>query len=205
MKKIYALILMFTLLLYSGKIFAVTHVVTLNDNPFSFSPANMTIDVGDTIIFSLLSGSHTTTSTSVPVGAATWNVPINNSNPTFQYVVNVSGQYNYQCNPHASMGMVGQFTALGTSGVNAPALTSNFSFNFLEQSAYRLNYTLNRNADVRVTLFDITGKTTKVLLATYKNAGKYAENYVIDDIRTGIYMVEMVAGNERIVRRIIIN
>jgi hypothetical protein len=67
------------------------------------------------------SGSHTTTSTVIPASAATWNSPISSTVTSFEYKVTVAGVYNYKCTPHASMGMVGSFTA------SAPAATLSVS------------------------------------------------------------------------------
>ena len=77
----------------------------------SFSPNSLNVNVGDTVKFVWSNGSHTTTAVSVPQGAATWNSPLNSSSTSFFYVVTVAGTYNFHCNIHYSMGMVGSFTA----------------------------------------------------------------------------------------------
>ena len=77
----------------------------------SFSPNSLNVHVGDTITFKWNSGSHTTTSTSVPTGAASWNTPLNSSSTSFQYIITKTGTYNFQCNFHYTMGMTGTLTA----------------------------------------------------------------------------------------------
>jgi hypothetical protein len=67
--------------------------------------------VGDIIKWVWVNGSHTTTSTDIPAGAATWDSPMNSASTTFQYEVTAPGVYNYQCTPHAAFGMTAQFTA----------------------------------------------------------------------------------------------
>jgi plastocyanin len=74
---------------------------------FSFQPATISAHVGDIIIWRWVNGMHTTTSTSVPAGAATWNAPIDSINTQFRYRVQVAGTYQYQCNFHFAQGMVG--------------------------------------------------------------------------------------------------
>jgi len=84
----------------------------VNVQNFSFSPSNLpNVIVGDTIRWVWISGTHTTTSTTIPAGAASWNHPITSSNTFYEYHVTIAGNYNYVCTPHAGMGMIGSFTA----------------------------------------------------------------------------------------------
>lgn len=83
--------------------------ITVNVANVTFSPKNFTAIIGDTIRFVWVAGVHTTTSTSVPAGALTWDKPIDNTHLTFLYPVKVAGTYNYKCTFHAAMGMVGSF------------------------------------------------------------------------------------------------
>lgn len=107
--------LIVTVLLISLKSFATIHIVQVMD--FQFSPASLNVNVGDTIRWQWVNGGHTTTSTSVPPGAATWDSPINSGNQIFSYVVTVPGNYIYWCTPHAP-GMAGSFSATTTVGIN---------------------------------------------------------------------------------------
>ncbi len=75
----------------------------------SFSPNFDSAHVGDTMHFRWSNGSHTTTSVSIPTGAATWSTPLNSSSTSFDYIVTVAGTYNFQCNIHYLMGMTGSF------------------------------------------------------------------------------------------------
>ena len=86
-----------------------THVVSVSN--IVFNPNSVNAKVGDTIKFVWSSGTHTTTSTSVPSGAATWDSPMTSTNTTFLYIISKAGTYNYQCSIHASMGMTGTFIA----------------------------------------------------------------------------------------------
>jgi plastocyanin len=97
---------------------AATQTVTLSG--FTFSPSSFSINLGDTVKWVFVSGTHTTTSTTIPVGATSWNHDINSSpvNTSFTYVPSVAGTYNYQCNIHVGFGMIGSFT------VNCSAPTS---------------------------------------------------------------------------------
>jgi plastocyanin len=91
-------------------VYATKHVVTSQN--FFFSPANLpSVFVGDTIRWVWVNGDHTTTSTTIPLGAATWNAPISFSAQSFEYRITVAGTYNYRCTPHVASGMTGSFTA----------------------------------------------------------------------------------------------
>lgn len=65
--------------------FAKTHKIKVSN--FQFSPATTNAVVGDTILFIWISGTHTTTSTSVPLGAASWDTPMTSTNKKFKYVL----------------------------------------------------------------------------------------------------------------------
>src|SRR5262245_35922881 len=74
---------------------------------FKFMPATINAKVGDVIVWQWVSGMHTTTSTSVPAGARTWNSPMDSTTPQFRYKIRVAGTYQYHCNFHFAQGMVG--------------------------------------------------------------------------------------------------
>lgn len=112
-----AIIALFTVIFPHSGAYATKHNVTVQN--FVFTPANLpNVFVGDTIRWVWVNGSHTTTSTTIPAGATTWNSPISFSVQVFEYEITIPGTYNYRCTPHVGSGMVGSFTA-----VNPPSLT----------------------------------------------------------------------------------
>lgn len=105
-------ITLFALALISAVIFdssATKHTVTVQN--FSFTPSSLTINQGDTIQWKWVNGIHTTSSTTLPVGAVAWSNPIDVSNQTFNYVPAVVGTYNYKCNIHPTT-MLASFTVI---------------------------------------------------------------------------------------------
>ena len=88
---------------------------------FVFQPATINAHVGDMIIWRFVNGMHTTTSTSVPAGAQTWNAPIDSTHTQFRYRVQVAGTYQYQCNFHVGQGMVGTIVVSAASPGQVPA------------------------------------------------------------------------------------
>ena len=101
---------------------AAKHTISAAD--FSFSPAALTVSLGDTIEWVHANGSHTTTSQMIPPGAAAWDAPLDTANPSFIYVPSEPGNYSYICVPHQSMGMAGSFTVLGPTSVKQPGTLS---------------------------------------------------------------------------------
>ncbi len=70
---------------------------------YAFTPSSFDVAVGDTIIWTLSSGSHTTTSTSVPAGAATWDYTFTGIGDSYTYIVAVEGIYEYHCAIHPTL------------------------------------------------------------------------------------------------------
>jgi plastocyanin len=75
---------------------------------FYFSPVSFDVAVGDTVVWTLVEGTHTTTSTLVPAGAATWDYTFTGVSDTYTYIVTVPGVYEYICSFHPS-NMIGSF------------------------------------------------------------------------------------------------
>lgn len=97
--------------------FATIHTIQVGTGSgFSFSPSSgLSVQAGDTVEWVWASGTHTTTSGTIPSGAASWNANITSSATTFSYVPTVAGTYNYYCVYHQSMGMTGSFTVTCTA------------------------------------------------------------------------------------------
>lgn len=79
---------------------ATVHKVKVSN--FQFSPKRVNAVVGDTILWIYKNGFHTTTSTTIPAGAAPWDSPMDVNTTKFSYVVSFAGTYNYFCLPHAA-------------------------------------------------------------------------------------------------------
>lgn len=100
--------------------FAVKHIIHVGN--YYFNPSSLSnVNAGDTVRWVWDNGSHTTTSTSVPAGASTWDEPINSSSTSYEYYPTVAGTYNYKCTPHASMGMTGSFTVISITPLSVSA------------------------------------------------------------------------------------
>lgn len=197
-------ILLFTFIAFaftSSK--AASHLVSVED--FEFDPAFLTVNVGDTIVWVWDEGSHTTTSNTIPAGAAPWNSPITSTSPVFTYTVTQPGQYLYECLPHASMGMQGLITATGSVGINentAPAFTLQPR---VIQGELLLDYSIAKSTSLAISLFDMTGKEVKHFDKSYKAAGNYNERYSLFDLPKGVYLLRLETPGDQLVRKITVN
>lgn len=73
--------------------------VTIGAENFGFSPATITISVGDTVKWVLSEGSHTTTSGAAPTPDGLWNQVITAEAPV-SVTFDQAGQFRYYCRFH---------------------------------------------------------------------------------------------------------
>ncbi len=110
---------------------------------FVFSPADITINVGETVLWINQSGTHNVngsleTFPNNPEGFFSGNPKADPFEFSFQFTK--PGFYNYQCDPHMDLGMVGTITVIGEFPklvfteilYNHPSLESSESLEFVE-------------------------------------------------------------------------
>ncbi|MEI6434673.1 MAG: T9SS type A sorting domain-containing protein [Bacteroidota bacterium] len=119
---------------------AMKHLIHVGS--YYFTPNSLNVNVGDTIRWVWDNGSHTTTSTTIPAGASTWDSPMTSSVQTFEYPVAIAGLYNYKCTPHAAMGQVATFTASAVS----PSLMVTPSNRNVTSAAGSTTFTITSNS-----------------------------------------------------------
>ena len=152
---------------------------TVTVSNFQFSPSSFNIVVGDVVHFVWASGGHTTSSSSVPVGAATWDANINSLTTTFDYTVTVPGTYNFFCKIHGALVMSGSFVASGVM----PVTLSSFNIS-IQNNKPLLSWTTQTelNADYFSIRKSINGRDFKEIgkvAATGNSANK--KNYSFSD------------------------
>ncbi|HEX5151066.1 MAG TPA: T9SS type A sorting domain-containing protein [Parafilimonas sp.] len=156
-------------LLFAMKAYPFTKVVTVQFP--SFSPSSFTINIGDSVKWVWVSGTHTTTSLTIPAGAASWNKSITSTSTTFIYVPTKLGTYNYKCTPHELMGMVASFTVV------CPQASAQISANGATTFCKGGSVLLNSNVSGGITSFqwlkkgnNISGATSSSYTATAKGS-----------------------------------
>ena len=181
-------------------------VIMVEVEDFEFNPSVFNVNVGDTIMWFWDDGFHTTTSTTIPAGASSWDSPITSTNPLFTYVVTVPGSYDFQCMPHASMGMMGHFTASVVTGVDEiPQQTFlNIKGNSSGANELTIAYGLTHKTNVTLLIYDILGNPVKVFPSNEKNAGLYEEKIPAEGIAQGIYIVELITPGSRLSKKVLL-
>ena len=101
---------------------ALSATVTITNSGFEFSPDDVNINLGDTVIFQLASNHN-----AVEVSQSTWNANGNTPLPGFsvpfgggQVVGLTTGTHFYVCSPHASGGMKGRIIVNNSTGIDSP-------------------------------------------------------------------------------------
>ena len=73
--------------------------VTVSANDFSFSPATVTVSVGDSVTWTLAEGAHTTSSGTAPDLDGLWDQALTADEP-FTFTFEEAGTYEYFCRFH---------------------------------------------------------------------------------------------------------
>ena len=201
MKKIYLLVI--AACICSLPAYAVIRTVTVSN--FQFSPVALAVNVGDTIRWTWVSGNHTTTSTTVPAGAAVWNKPITQSAQTFIYKVTVPGTYNYVCTPHAP-DMKGSFTASAVTAVPGIA-DAEPSFTLrgnVVSDELKIEFNLAASAQVSVQLYNLVGRLVRNYSNSRRSTGTSQETYLVGDLPKGLYLLAIVVDGPQTTRRVLV-
>jgi len=204
MKKLFTLCLSILLLTGLSSSNAATIMIEVED--FEFNPAAVTVNTGDTIIWMWDEGSHTTTSTLIPNGAAAWNSVLNSTSPVFIYIPVIPGSYDYVCSPHASMGMTGHFTVINTSGVSENILAgATLNSAMINNGELLLRFNLPSSSTVSVILYNAIGNVVSTLItAARKPAGSYEEKFLLPSLKGGVYVLQLHTAEGMLTKRVLI-
>ncbi|MEZ4387824.1 MAG: plastocyanin/azurin family copper-binding protein [Candidatus Krumholzibacteriia bacterium] len=96
--------------------------VNVTQTGFTFDPADVTIQAGDTVIWSWSTGAHTVTSgvdLGDPDAGDLFDATLDSANPTFSFTFNDAGVFPYFCRPHVSLGMTGTIRVEGSVAAEA--------------------------------------------------------------------------------------
>jgi plastocyanin len=121
---------LFALLLVSLAVAApsVADTTTVGTLETSFSPASVTVQLGDTVKWVWSSSIHTVTSgfdsDDLAMGML-FDAPLTEANPVFTYTFSdTAGTYPYFCQPHEAMGMFGTVVVEIVAGIPGPEAAS---------------------------------------------------------------------------------
>jgi plastocyanin len=204
MKRIYSL-LIFALICSFGRISAIaTHYnVTAPNNAFAFSPTPLTINVGDTVIFTL--GSiHGVNQVSKSVWDANGNTLLSGGFQiavgalTGKWVSTTVDTFYYVCPPHVSLGMKGMIivkannaSSIETLKYGKISLYPNPAVDFIN-----LKLSLNSTSKVTIDLYDLTGRNVQNLMSAQVLEGDFNQSFEFDKrLPSGRYIVQVKCSN----------
>ena len=193
------LLIILSIILSSFTAKATIHIVNVWDGYFEFTPANITIQLGDIVQWLPLGGGapsmvHTITSTNIPVGAATfdqiWQAP---ADTFFQYVPQIVGLYEYECTPHAtSHNMIGSINVVDGS--------TNVNDNFAEE----INLIIYPNPTSNILSVDGLYSKTKYKIYNLNGelimTGKTDKTIDISALIEGSYIIEFLGDIPRVIK-----
>ena len=125
-----------------------------------YIPNTLNINVGDTVHWVNIGGFHNVnaTLTSFPNNPEGFGNAVSSANWTFTHVFSLAGTYNYQCDPHAMMGMNGTINV--NSSICPPILTFNTvnaTDAFSNDAEITISVDPSANGPFDYYLFDATG------------------------------------------------
>lgn len=170
-----------------------THEVTVSN--FSFSPAELTITVGDAVRWTNVSGNHNILAddgsfTSGPVAPAPWE---------FTHTFAVAGNNPYYCVPHGGpggQGMSGVVVVQNAVSVPEDELIAN-KFELMQNypnpfnPSTRISFAIPNAAFVNLKVYDSIGNEVATLLNEVKQAGIYSVDFNATDLTGGIYFYQI--------------
>jgi plastocyanin len=184
----------FTVMVYAQQTFTVT-----NSN-LTYTPATLTITVGDTVEF-IQGSSHPARE----VSQATWNANMNTSNGGFNNAhsgvkikFTTVGTVYYVCSNHASSGMKGQIIVQAANSVQEE--TANVSLKAYPSpvvSNLNLVVDLNETEELTIEVYNVIGEQVYSQAETTFAAGKNMINIDFSDFSNGAYFVKIIGKNDQ--------
>lgn len=191
-----------------------SHTVIVGDGgSFSFSPVNLTISSGDTVVWEWQANNHSTTSDAT-TGPEVWDSGVLNNGATFSKVFNETGVYPYHCTPHQSFGMVGTITVETALGINdfengdleRFVLSQNFPNPF--NPITNIQFNIPGESDVTLSVYDLVGNKVAIILRDKISEGSHqvtwdGKNQFGEYLSGGIYLYTIEVGQFKQTKKMI--
>lgn len=175
---------------------------TVTTPGFLFSPANLTVEEGTTVIFDL-GDSHDARqvedATSMEEVVGGFDIPFGGGEFTFEE----PGVYYYYCTAHHNMR--GTITVTAITGNRASETISLLEvYPNPSPSNSQLKFELANGADVEVMLFDAMGVKVLDLGKRSLKAGEHKLDLDVSSLENGLYVATLVVNGESAVNRKIV-
>ena len=176
----------------------------------SFSPDHLEIDIGETVTWTRTGGFHNvdgSTDTYPDNPDSFFSGSASSSWSSFSHIFTVAGEYNYECNPHASMGMVGTITVSALS-IDEVTIPNNYSIYSIYPNPFnpvtKITYGLREYSNVKIAIFDLTGKKVATLINKIQSSGYHSIDWNADNHASGIYFIKMITDEYINTKKIIL-
>ncbi len=187
--------------LLSASSMATVHTVTCQNGDSHFLPITVNAFVGDTIFWTWVSGTHVVgpiTAADIPVGAGMWNVPVNASMQSFEYVVSVPGDYHYVCHPSAPHDEDGYITVSLSTDAPQPMSMTELLTVYPVPSNGKVTM-LSNMGNAPFSVFNTVGE--EVLRSTIPGQRSEVD---LSDRPKGIYFIQIASEQGVLTRRVVI-
>jgi plastocyanin len=184
---------------------ATQHTVTVQD--FSFSPANLTISHGDTVVWNCTNGFHNVHHLGNPsrFGTAAASAPW-----TYQFAFSDVGDsvFHYECQIHPSQ-MQGTVTVQPLAAPERPrrpssafSLSQNYPNPFNPVTDVRFD--LAHDGAVRLDVFNLMGQRVAELVNAPLAAGSHTVSFDASALPTGVYIYRLAADGQTVQRKMML-
>jgi plastocyanin len=169
----------------------IKHSVAVSNN--SFTPKNLTIEVGDTVEWTNNSGNHNVngTTTTFSSNPESFGNDVG-SNWTFKHVFKIAGTYNYQCDPHVSFGMTGIITVSGSSVTEEQSFNKLIEF-YPNPTSDFLYFKVHdvEEQEAIFTVYNINGQSVLTKSLSISNESKLD----VSELKKGNYLIQYFLNN----------
>jgi plastocyanin len=187
-------------------IFSAQH--TVSNSGTTFTPAEITIQPGDEVVFNLgsmhnaIEVSFDTYSSNGNTSNGGFSVPFGGGTVSFP----TAGTYYYVCEPHAEFGMKGIIHVETISKVNSTTADTRLTvFPNPASEYFSVNYLLQNKGKVEIMLVDIAGNDVLNILNDVQNEGNHSLiNNLNSDVAAGIYFVRINTDEGVLTKKLII-
>jgi len=152
----------------------------------TFSPANMKIDVGDTVRWTSASGTHNVNGTlaTYPSNPESFGNSLG-SGWTYSHKFLTAGSYDYRCDQHFSSGMVGTITVLPAGSIKELYDNENYVKVFPNPSNDNISVTILKNISFsEYIIYDLSG--TEVM------QGNFTTSISIYELKKCVFFLSLI-------------
>ena len=181
---------------------------TITNSGFSFSPATLVIQQGDTVVFDL-DNVHNSVGVSQQTWMANGNTPLSGGwvtgfgGGTVLPAMLEEGMHWYVCQPHAGDGMKGTIMVQGTTSVG-PEPTANVMSLYPNPTSGSVQLTIDGaqiNQDYNLEVYNMQGRR---VYATLRSAQPEIEEIDLSSLSEGVYFVKVFDGTAVYSRKLLI-